>query len=123
MRGDERILGDSDFVQRALKTAEEQLTKREQKRSIGWNLQLLLDRVEEICGIEIGLIRARKKDRTSSRARALFAWWATEELGFNLTEIAGFLGISKAAVSKATRKGQKIIEEESIEFPAKQVNK
>ncbi|MDP8248746.1 MAG: transposase [Candidatus Tritonobacter lacicola] len=123
VRGDERILGDSDFVQRALKTAEEQLTKREQKRSIGWNLQLLLDRVEEICGIEIGLIRARKKDRTSSRARALFAWWATEELGFNLTEIAGFLGISKAAVSKATRKGQKIIEEESIEFPAKQVNK
>lgn len=118
-RGDERILGDNDFVQRALIEAEEQLTKREEKRSAGWNLETLLDYVAEKFGINSQPLKRGKKDQRSSRARALFCWWATEELGYTLTGVADFLSVDKSAVLRAARKGGEIAKERNMQLLGK----
>jgi putative transposase len=116
-RGDERILGSRDFVQRALDKAEEQLTKQEARRLQGWDLNKLLRSVQELCGVDATMICGGDKDRASSRARALFSWWAREEMGIKLTDVASFLHIDKSAVSRAAKKGKKITEKEAVTFP------
>jgi putative transposase len=45
-RGDERILGEGDFVDEVLRAAEERLARREVLKRQGWDLQRL---VREIC--------------------------------------------------------------------------
>ena len=47
-RGDERILGDGDFVNQVLRAAEETLTRREELKRQGWDLKRL---VTEVCGM------------------------------------------------------------------------
>ena len=60
-RGDERILGDGDFVQRALNAAEQKLARTEQMKREGWDLNRLITRV---CGL-FGIPR----DKLSKRGR------------------------------------------------------
>ena len=44
-KGDQRILGNDDFVERVLRIANDQLTKKEEKRAEGWDLERLLEYV------------------------------------------------------------------------------
>lgn len=116
-RGDERILGSRDFVQRALSTAEEKLAKQEERRLNGWDLHTLLRYVEKLLRVDASMIRGGGKDRASSGARALFSWWAMEEMGASLTEVASFLRVDKSAISRAAKRGKKIAEAENIPLP------
>lgn len=117
-RGDERILGGSGFVQRALEIAEEQLTKREQRRAAGWDLMSLLDCTASLFDTNSKRILLKRREKAAACARALFAWWATEELGFTITEVADFLSISTPAVSKAASRGYEFCQEKGLLFQA-----
>jgi len=103
-RGDERILGNSDFVLEVLKVVEEKLAKQEEKRLAGWSMEKLLSQVSKQYETEIESIMRGKKQRSSSQARALFCWWATEELGYTLTEVGEYLNVSHQAVSQAKQR-------------------
>jgi hypothetical protein len=52
IKGDERILGDSDFVEKVLSQASEQMERRYQLKAEGWTLTKITGRVAEIFGIE-----------------------------------------------------------------------
>jgi hypothetical protein len=41
-RGDERLLGDANFVEQVMKSAEEKLSEKEALRRQGWNLEKLV---------------------------------------------------------------------------------
>ncbi len=116
-RGDERILGDGDFVQRALNEAKELLTRKESRKISGWSLEKLMCFIEELYGVERDRVQGNKKDSISSRSRALFTWWATEELGFSLTEVARFLNIHNSTVFRAAQRGCEIAQKESLQLP------
>ncbi|MEE4137666.1 MAG: transposase, partial [Desulforhopalus sp.] len=59
--GDSRILGDDQFVARALQAAEEELSKRSQLAQIGWDLERL---VTEVCTLlAVPPVDLRKKGR------------------------------------------------------------
>ncbi|MEA1929240.1 MAG: hypothetical protein U9N73_13620 [Candidatus Auribacterota bacterium] len=105
-RGDERILGNSDFVLNVLKTTEEKLSQQERQRLTGWSMEKLLARVAKQYATNIESILRGKKKRSPSQARALFCCWATRELGYTLTKVGDFLNINHQAVSQARKRGE-----------------
>ena len=119
-RGDERILGDSNFILRALKKAEERLTRKEQKKIGGWDLPYLLTYVSGVCEVKENDIRGKRRIHSFSQARAVFSWWATSELGFSLTEISDFLQRTPAAILYLSKKGEELIREKKLIFPSSQ---
>jgi len=116
-RGDERILGDSDFVQSVLAKAEERLTRRLESRVSGWDLLCLEEYAEKMFDIERKSISSKRRDRLVSRARSMFSWLAIGELGYSVGEVAAFLNITPPAVSQALRRGRMIVEERGIKLP------
>ena len=119
MWGDERILGDSDFVRHALLEADDKLTKKERHKQSGWSLDLLLKTISRLFRIDSSSIQEKKRDSATSKARSLFCWWATDDLGFTLAAVAEFLQLSRAAVFKAAKKGEQVAREGEVIFPSK----
>ncbi len=112
--GDERILGDSDFVEEVLSQASEQMERRYRLKAEGWTLTKITERVAEIFGIEKDQVVVAGKQPVRVRARSVLAYWAIRDLGLTATEIGNYLGLSKSAVSRAANRGQKLIADQFL---------
>lgn len=108
LKSDERILGDSDFVESVLKVAHESFEKKCYLRSQGFDIDKIADRVAEIIFIQPEEIYQPGKQPIRVKARSLFCYWAVRELGFTMTFLASKLNISQAAVSLSVQRGEKI---------------
>jgi putative transposase len=111
-KGDERILGSSNFVERILSESEESLNSRLELKLQGYDTDRLAKRVEEICGINPK--QARGNSRLVVRARRIFCYFAVRELGMQGTGVGRCLGISQPAVSLSVRDGEKIVKAENL---------
>jgi len=109
IKGDERILGDSDFVEKVLSQASEQMERRYRLKAQGWTLTKIIERVAEIFGIEKDQVVVAGKQPDRVRARSVLSYWAIRDLGLTATEVGKYLGLSKSAVSRAATRGQKLI--------------
>lgn len=109
IKGDERILGDSDFVEKVLSKASEQMERGYRLRAEGWTLTKITERVAEIFGIAKDQVVVPGKQPHWVRARSVLAYWAIRDLGLTATEVGKYLGLSKSAVSRAANRGQKLI--------------
>ena len=109
VKGDERILGDSDFVEKVLHQASEQMERRYRLKAEGWTLPKMTERVAEIFGIEKEQIVSAGKQPDRVRARSVLACWAVRDLGLPTTVVGQYLNLSKSAVSRAVTRGQKLI--------------
>lgn len=105
-QGDERILGDGDFVELVLTRADEQLAVRQLYRAIDINQLALV--VSRLLGIEVGEVWAPGKQPIRVKARSLLCYWAVRELGCTATALAKRLGVSQPAVSMAVQRGEKL---------------
>jgi putative transposase len=116
IKSDERILGDSDFVDSVLAQAEEAYTRQCGLRRRGYDVEKVAERVAEIYGIEVGevLTRGRQPQRVS--ARSLFCFWAVRELGNSLASLAVQLGMSLAGVGYAVQRGEAITKENGYQL-------
>ena len=114
VKGDERILGDSDFVENVLSRASEQMERRYRLKSKGWTLSKITQRVSEIFGIEEKQVVVAGKQPQRVRARSVLACWAIRDLGLSATEVGKYLGLSKSAVSRAVTRGQQLIADQSL---------
>jgi hypothetical protein len=111
--GDERILGDTSFVEQALAQDEiaiEQSSKLEQD---GWDLDKLIILVCSTCGIAEAEILKKSRAQPVSRAKALICFLSTDKLGISSRELSNRLLISQPAVSKWVSKGRVINEAEN----------
>lgn len=108
LKSDERILGESDFVDQVLAMAEENLTRETALKRAGYTLEKLEQHVADLFGIAPGDIPApgRQKDRVAWRS--LFCFWAARELKVPLTELAKKFSLTIPAISYAVRKGEEI---------------
>jgi REP element-mobilizing transposase RayT len=111
VKGDERILGDSFFVDQVLSLAEEELERRYRLKAMGFGLDDLAGKVADIFNIEPGKIFLQGKYPRVVQARSLFCYWAVRELGATATSLAKRLQQSQPAVSIAVRRGEKIAHE------------
>ena len=110
--GDERILGGSEFVERALKEDELAVELKTRLAKEGWDLEKLIQHICGRCGIEISDILLRVRGNSVSKAKALVCFLASERLGSKSVRIAERLRISQPAVSKWASKGREISEAE-----------
>ena len=111
LKGDERILGDSEFVLKTLTDSEEQFERKYELKARGYNLDVLSDRVAEIFDMSPGAIFAPGKYRKTVQARSVYCYWAVRELEETATSLAKEFGISQPAVSMSVLRGEKIVKD------------
>jgi putative transposase len=107
-KSDERILGDSEFVDSILLRAEEKITRQSELRRRGHDLERIAERVSEIYEIDREEMFAGSRRKQRVLARSLFCFWAVRELGTSLTDLARRLGMSPAGVGYAVQRGEVI---------------
>lgn len=108
LKGDERILGNSEFVHRILEQANEQLERRYELVSRGWNQEKVARQAASLYNISPSEIYRKGREQVRMEARSLFCYWCARELGLSLTDIAKSLGMTPAGVGYAVRRGEKI---------------
>ena len=108
LKSDERVLGNSDFVENVLKAADESLERKYQLKSQGYDIDKLADRVSEIFTIKPEEIFQPGKQPVKVKARSLFCYWAVRELGFTMADLGPKLNISQPAVSMSAQRGERI---------------
>jgi hypothetical protein len=106
IKGDERILGDSDFVLQVLKETDETFNRYYEMKRLGYDLKAVENRVCEIFKIGAEDIYSKSREKVKASARGLFCYWAVRELGYGLTELARHLGITQPAVGYAVKRGE-----------------
>jgi putative transposase len=108
VKSDERVLGDSDFVQSVLSAQDEQLEARYRLHSQGYDFRYALGRVAELTGLETGQILKPGKQPARVYARSLLCHWAIRSLGMTAVAVSKLLGISQPAVTRAAYRGEAI---------------
>ena len=111
LKSDERILGESDFVDEILSHANENFERKYELKQLGYDLDRIASRVAEIFKLEVNDIFLKGKQQKRVKPRSLFCYWAVRELGISLTELAGRLGISVPAVGYSVERGEKLAKE------------
>jgi REP-associated tyrosine transposase len=119
VKGDERILGDSDFVMDVLKASEEEMERRYRLKASGLNLERIAQQVAGIFGIEAEELWGLGKHSRIVLARSVFCYWAVRELGVRETEMARRLKITQPAVSVSVRRGEQIAKEKGLSILGK----
>jgi putative transposase len=114
VKGDERIMGDSDFVETVLNQASEQMEKRYRLQAKGWTLEKIIERAANIFSVEKNRMLAGGKQQNRVHARSVAAYWAISYPGLTATAMGRDLGLSKSAVSRAAERGRRLVAEQSL---------
>lgn len=117
IKGDERLLGSGDFVDKILQDAEEQLDRREKLKKAGYDLDTLAREVAVLFDIKPAQIFTTGKYPLIVRARSLFCYFAVRELGMTATQLARKLNLSQPAVSIAVKRGEKLVQDGRYSLP------
>ena len=107
-KGDERILGDGDFVEQTLKAANEAMERKSALRAQGIDLDGIANRVAYLLDMDPAAVWASGRYRHIVKARSLLCYWAVRELGTSMALLSKMLNISIPAVSKSVVRGKKI---------------
>jgi putative transposase len=118
-KGDERILGDGEFVATVLEAQREKLERRYQLKVKGIDLSKLIERVAETCGMDANQIRNPGKQPERVQARSMVCYLAVSELAATTVALSKELGICQSAVSKAVSRGKLHAEKFGIKIERK----
>jgi putative transposase len=109
---DERILGDSDFVDSIISQSnEEHYERRHRLKRLGYNLDRIAERVAEVLGLESDEVYSRGRQERKVKARSLLCFWASRELGMSHTVLAKKLEMSLANIGFSVERGELIAKE------------
>ncbi|MFH2066550.1 MAG: hypothetical protein ABIK15_15230 [Pseudomonadota bacterium] len=116
VKGDERILGDNDFVENVLKAAEEGLEKKYELHAKGYDFDCAARRVAEVLEMSVDQVMAVGKYPQTVKARSLLCFWAHRKLGITTVEIAQRLNLCQSAVSRLSMKGKEFAENHQLDL-------
>ena len=116
IKSDERILGDGDFVEEILSEAAETFERKYAMRRRGYDLDKVAKRVAAVCAVEANDIFSRTKQPARVKARSLFCYWASSELGISYTELSRRIGISAPGVGYSAERGKIIAQENGYQL-------
>ena len=114
LKGDERILGDSEFVLSVLEEANEKPERRYELKTRGYDLKDVQMRVTELLCVDGDRIYSKGRRRDQVEARSLFCYLAVRELGYSVTDLARRLDMTQPAVGYAVSRGEQIAIERNI---------
>lgn len=104
-RGDERILGEGNFVNEVLKASEENLERREALLRQGWNLEKVSDKFVSEFSINKRDLIKKGRNNNISIVKNLIAFFCFTDLGINGQELANYFKVSRPAIYKMINKG------------------
>jgi REP element-mobilizing transposase RayT len=116
MKGDERILGQGDFVETVLKAAQENLDRKYRVRALGYDFDWLVDRVLGLFGLTFDELMTTGKQRRTVQARSVLCYWGTRELGMSAVWISKRLNIAPSTASESAMRGRQIVEEHGLKL-------
>jgi len=116
MKGDERILGDGDFVMDILSEANERMDRRSELKSRGYTIEKLEQRVLRFYQIEREELYSKSRQKVRSEARSVFCYWAVRELGVEGTYMAKRLKMSQPGVAYAIGRGERIVKDNNFQM-------
>ena len=115
-KGDERILGDGEFVEKVLSQAEEAFERKYRLKARGIDVGRIAERVADIMGMAPEAVWASGKQPKIVQARSLLCYWATSELDIRQAWLSRKPGISQAAVSLTVSRERRIVLENHYEI-------
>jgi hypothetical protein len=110
-KGDERILGESTFVEQVLSEANEQFERKYRFAAEGFSLEGAGARVAELLAMSSEEVLDMARDHRSVQAHSLLCYWATRELGISQSQLAQTLHITQPAISQAVKRGAKLVKQ------------
>lgn len=114
LKGDERVLGDTDFVLKMLAHADERLSEAARLEASGLDFHSVVDRVAVLLELDAEAVLCRDKTPQSVLARRLLCHFAHHTLGLSTVDIARRLNIHQSVVSRAARQGRRIASEQGF---------
>ena len=114
LKGDERILGDSEFVIQVLESAEERMEERYRLAAEGYTFDQMVEEVSDHFGISVEIILSPGKQPQRVKARSVVAYLAVRKLGVDGTTVGKRMGLGQSAISRAVARGEKLVAE--LEF-------
>jgi len=108
IKGDERLLGSSEFVNQVLKQADEQLEEKYRLQAIVISLPMLIEKVANHFKIDPEDLKSASKQRHITQARRALCYIAVRKLGYTCADVSKTAGISAVTVSKAVSLGSKL---------------
>lgn len=114
LKGDERILGDSDFVKKVLAATNESFERRYQLKAKGYDLDRVVSKAAHVFEVEPGQICSSGKQPLRTKARSVVCYWAVRELGISGTVVGRHLHLSQSAVSRAVTRGERIVQDMNL---------
>ena len=113
-RGDDRILGDGDFVTDMRQTFDEHMDPKETLLRQGWTLDQLARDICQRLSVDIATLREKGRANPLSQAKAALAYLGHTSLGLSRREIARYLGVSTPAITYIIRSGKAAVEEHGL---------
>lgn len=114
LKGDERILGDSDFVESVLIRAEEDLERKYKYQAKGYDLDTVIEKAAEAFEMSAEEITEPGKHPVRVQARSVAAYWAVRHLSISGVEVGKKLGIGQSAISRAVKRGENLVREKGF---------
>ena len=114
LKGDERILGDSDFVFKVLNEQNERMGQRFRIREQGHDIEKVIERVSDLFSLSRQDILNPSRQRQRVMARSVLCYWATRELGMSGSELSHILGLNQSSVSRAAGRGEKHVNDRKL---------
>lgn len=111
LKSDERILGDSDFVDSVLNAAGEQADKESLEPAQHVGLEQVAQRVAEILELKVEEVTRLGNNPATVLARGLLCYWGVKHAGLTATELGRKLGLSQSGVSRAAQRGEHMAQE------------
>ena len=113
-KSDERILGDSDFVEKVLGDAAEEMERRYRLEAEGYDFDTVVKRVSDIFNMKERRILTPGKQPDRVMARSVLAYWVVRELGISETSAGKQLSLSQPGASRAVQRGEQIIAQRGL---------
>ncbi|HHE74568.1 MAG TPA: transposase [Desulfobacteraceae bacterium] len=113
-KGDERILGDGDFVENILSQCQERMEQKYLYLNKGYDFEWLVGKVATTLGINKEEITRGGRYSRRVEARSVLCYWASRELGMSTITLSKHLGISQPTVSQSIRRGERIVLEKKL---------
>ncbi len=118
-KGDERILGDGDFVDNVLRQAEEVLERKTERDRQGLTFDFLVTQTAKLFALKPQDLLRPGKQPSRVAGRSILCYWAVVELGMTATAVGKKIGLTQPAVSRAVQRGEKLAQEGGYNSPVK----
>ncbi len=116
IKGDERILGDSEFVTEVLQAGRDKLERKTLYQSKGYDFDWLVHRVADLLDMAPADVIKPGRYADIVKARSILLFWAHRELGMTTVDLAKRFELSQPAVSHSIKRGERLVVREGYEI-------